>query len=337
MPKSLLRIDDLKTFYKTDKGDIKAVSGVNLELNKGERLGLAGESGCGKTTLGSSILRLVPRPGEIVDGKLIFDGENLLPKDEAYMRRLRWKRIAMVFQGAMNSLNPVFTVGRQIAEAIMLHDKVTKREAYDRVRDLLELVGLSSEQIDAYPHQLSGGMKQRAVIAMAISLNPDLLIADEPTTALDVTIQAQIMDLLESLEDRYGMSVLHITHNLALLAQTTEKLAIMYAGRIREYGDTVSIFKRPVDPYTKGLIASVPTVKGAREEALFSIPGRPPDLLKPPEGCRFWPRCPIAQDICKKKRPKLKDVGGTLVACHFAEDVKGMTARELWRRGETNE
>lgn len=330
MPKSLLRLNELKTQYKTEKGPVKAVGGVNIEVNPGERIGLAGESGCGKSTLGYSILNLVPRPGEIVDGEVIFDGEDLTTKAEPYIRRMRWKRIAMVFQGAMNSLNPVFTVGKQIAEAIMLHDKVTKREAYDRVRDLLELVGLSPEKIDSYPHQLSGGMKQRAVIAMAISLNPDLLIADEPTTALDVTIQAQIMDLMKSLQQRYGMAMLHITHNLALLAQTTEKLAIMYAGRIREYGDTVSIFKNPLDPYTKGLIASVPTVRRAKEERLFSIPGRPPNLINPPKGCRFSPRCPVAQDICKKKRPKLHELGESLVACHFAEDLMGMDAHELW-------
>lgn len=330
MPEPLLRLENLKTHYQTKEGPVQAVSDVDLEIDEGDRVGLAGESGCGKTTLGSSLLRLVPDPGEIVGGKILFDGEDLTKKSEDYIRRTRWKRISMVFQGAMNSLNPIFTVGKQIAEAIMLHDKVTKREAYDRVRDLLELVGLSSEQIDAYPHQLSGGMKQRAVIAMAISLNPDLLIADEPTTALDVTIQAQIMDLMDSLQERYGMGMLHITHNLALLAQTTEKLAIMYAGRIREYGDTVSIFKSPIDPYTKGLIASIPTVTRAKEKALFSIPGRPPNLLNPPKGCRFWPRCPIAQDVCKKKLPELKEVGGSLAACHFAEDIKNMKAHELW-------
>lgn len=330
MPNSLLRLNDLKTHYKTEKGSVKAVGGVNIELHPGERVGLAGESGCGKSTLGYSILNLVPRPGEIVDGEVIFDGEDLTTKRDPYIRRIRWKRIAMVFQGAMNSLNPVFTIGKQIAEAIMLHDKVTKREAYDRVRDLLELVGLSPEKIDSYPHQLSGGMKQRAVIAMAISLNPDLLIADEPTTALDVTIQAQIMDLMKSLQQRYGMAMLHITHNLALLAQTTEKLAVMYAGRIREYGDTVSIFKDPLDPYTKGLIASVPTVRRAKEKRLFSIPGRPPNLINPPKGCRFSPRCPVAQDICKKKRPVLHELAGSLVACHFAEDLQDMVAHELW-------
>ena len=330
LPEEVLRTKDLSVYYFTNGPPVRAVDGVTITLNKGEVLGIAGESGCGKTTLAMALMNLVQPPGKIVSGQIFLEGEPLIGKSEDYWRTIRWKKIAMVFQSAMNALNPVFRVGDQVAEAIMLHERVGREEAYERVRELFGLVNIDPAMIYAFPHQLSGGMKQRVVIAMAIALIPTVLIADEPTTALDVTIQAQILDLLKYLQRRYKMSMIYISHDLAVIAEVADKVAIMYAGKIAEYGNVVDIFKSPIHPYTKGLIASVPTVSKAKEKELIYIPGSPPNLADPPKGCRFYDRCPYAKDICKNEEPPLIKVGDSLVACHFADEVKDITPEDMW-------
>ena len=335
----ILEVNHLKTYYITGKGDVKAVDDVTFKLEKGKTLGLAGESGSGKTTIGLSVMKLLPPNGKIVDGDIIIDGESIVDKDEEIMRKkYRWKKVSMIFQGAMNSLNPVLRVGDQIAEVLMLHQGLSKEEAISTVKELFTLVGLDPGRVYDYPHQFSGGMKQRAVIAMAIATTPDIIIADEPTTALDVTTQAQIIELLKGLKRRYGLSIIYITHDLGVLAEIADKVAIMYAGQIMEYGDTIPVYKEPIHPYTKGLIYSVPTVLGAKRKEMFSIEGEPPDLANPPKGCRFAPRCPYAQEICYEKVPPEVEVDGQIVRCHFAEELKDVkpeefwTSKEFWRR-----
>jgi len=305
---ALLEVDGLRTYYFTREGIVKAVDNVSLSLERGESLGLAGESGCGKSTLGYSILRLVPPPGRIVGGKILFDGKDILRLDEeSFRKEYRWKRISMVFQGAMNALNPVRRIGDQIVEAILAHDEsATEEEAYKRAGDLLELVGIERARLRSYPHELSGGMKQRVVIAMALALNPDLLIADEPTTALDVVVQAQILNLLKELKEKLRMSLILITHDLSVIAEIADKVAIMYAGKIVEWGTSEQIFENPQHPYTRGLISSIPRLRG--KKSLFWIPGQPPDLINPPPGCRFHPRCPYAMDRCRREEPPMIEV-----------------------------
>ena len=282
-------------------------------------MGLAGESGCGKTTLALSILRILPPGGTILGGKILLENANILTLNEQEMReKIRWKKISLVFQGAMNALNPVFNVGDQIVEAITTHEPGTSRsEAAERVRKLLGLVGIEASRLDNYPHELSGGMKQRAVIAMALACNPKLLIADEPGTALDVIVQAQTLKLLIKLQQELNLSMILITHDLSIIAETCQKLAIMYAGKLVEFGDVVVIFKEPIHPYTQGLISAFPDITGPRTR-MKSIPGSPPDLLYPPTGCRFHPRCTYALDICKKKEPILARIGKDhFIACHL--------------------
>ena len=305
---ALLEIDGLRTYYFTSEGVVKAVDNVSLSLERGESLGLAGESGCGKSTFGYSILRLVPPPGRIVGGKIVFDGKDILRLDEETFRKeYRWKRISMVFQGAMNALNPVRRIGDQIVEAILAHDEnATEEEAYKRAGDLLELVGIERVRLRSYPHELSGGMKQRVVIAMALALNPDLLIADEPTTALDVVVQAQILNLLKELKNKFKMSLILITHDLSVIAEIADKVAIMYAGKVVEWGTSEQIFENPQHPYTRGLISSVPRLRG--KKSLFWIPGQPPDLINPPHGCRFHPRCPYVMERCRREEPPMIEV-----------------------------
>ena len=327
---NVLEVKNLRVHYTTARGDVQAVRGVSFSLKRGETLGLAGESGCGKSTLGYSLMRLLPANAKIISGEILLEGENVIDMDEVMLRKIRWKKISMIFQGAMNALNPVFTVGDQIAEVLTLHEGMTKREAYEVVRELFIQVGLDPSRIKDYPHQLSGGMKQRVVIAMALALNPSVVIADEPTTALDVTIQAQIQDLMKRLQRRYGLSMIYITHDLAVLAEVSHRVMIMYAGQIMEIGDVVKIYKRPVHPYTKGLIASVPTIQKVKEKRLISIPGAPPDLVNPPSGCPFRLRCPFAKEICKEKEPPYVNVDGVLVKCHFARELADVSPEEAW-------
>jgi len=301
------------------RGWVRAAEGVNIRVEKGEALGLAGESGCGKTTVAMSILKILPQGGTIRGGKIIFDGTDLVPLSENEMRKIRWKGIAIVFQGAMNAMNPVLKVGDQIVEAIRTHEPdVSSKESWERARKLFELVGIDPERVDNYPHEFSGGMRQRALIAMALAANPKFLIGDEPGTALDVIVQAQTLKLMRDLRERLGLSMLVISHDLSILAETCEKIAIMYAGRIVEYGDAESVFKEPLHPYTQGLIKAFPSIKGERIR-LTSIPGQPPDLLRPPPACRFNPRCPYVMDVCKKIDPPLEESGrgDHLVACHL--------------------
>jgi peptide/nickel transport system ATP-binding protein len=314
----VLDVEGLKTYYKTLRGDVKAVDGVSFRVEKGEALGLAGESGCGKTTLALSIVRLLPSGGKVVAGKIMFDGTSLGDMtDEELRKQVRWKGISLVFQGAMNAFNPVFKVGDQIVEAIRTHESdISKKEAWRRTGDLFELVGIERERATSYPHEFSGGMKQRALIAMALALNPKLLIADEPGTALDVIVQAQVLKLMRELKDKLGLGMVLISHDLSILAETCDNLAIMYAGKIVEYGDVYEVFKEPLHPYTQGLVGAFPKLKGPRTK-LVSVPGSPPDLLDPPSGCHFHPRCPYMMDICKTDEPPLMKTGAKehYVAC----------------------
>ena len=319
--KPLLDINDLTVHYKILRGYVKAVEGVNLQLRKGETLGLAGESGCGKTTMALSIMRLLPPNGRIVRGKIIFDGEDIttLPEDRV-RKEIRWKKIAIVFQGAMNALNPVYSIGEQIIEAIRFHEpEVHKDEALERAKKLLELVGIDPSRVNNYPHEFSGGMRQRAMIAMALACNPKLLIADEPGTALDVIVQAQVLKLIVELQKKLNLSLILITHDLSIISETCEKAAIMYAGKLVENGSVYKIFKEPLHPYTQGLIASFPDIYAPKAE-IKSIEGQPPDLLNPPSGCRFHPRCQYAMDICRVKEPPYVEVEKEhFVACHLVK------------------
>jgi len=306
---AILQLDNLTTNYKTLRGWVRAAEGVNFELEKGKALGLVGESGCGKTTVALSILKILPAGGRIRSGKILFDGKDLVPLSDNEMRKIRWKGISIVFQGSMNALNPVFKIGSQIVEAIRLHEPdVSKSDAYRRAEALLEMVGVEPSRVNNYPHEFSGGMRQRALIAMALAANPKVLVADEPGTALDVIVQAQVLQLMRSLKEKLGLSMLMISHDLSIVAEVCERVAIMYAGHVVEYGDIETIFKEPLHPYTQGLLGAFPSI-GEKRKKLLSIPGQPPDLLNPPKGCRFNPRCPYAMDVCKEKDPQLERVG----------------------------
>jgi oligopeptide/dipeptide ABC transporter ATP-binding protein len=310
----LLRVRDLKTYFVTEHGSgtARAVDGVSFDLKPGETLGIVGESGCGKTVTSLSILRLVPEPpGHILPGSLIeFEGRNLLTLTAAELREIRGNRIAMIFQEPMTSLNPVFTVGDQIAEAAIIHQHLSRSAARARAIEMLQLVGIPDpgERADHYPHQLSGGMRQRVMIAMALVCHPQVLIADEPTTALDVTIQAQILELLGRLQKELGMAVLLITHDLGVVAGHADRVVVMYAGKIVETADTTALFDRPVHPYTEGLLAAVPRIDAPRSR-LHAIPGQVPAATAWPVGCRFHPRCPYAWDKCVAEEPPLLETG----------------------------
>lgn len=316
MVEPFLRVSDLNVNYDSPNGPISAVQGVSFKLNKGETLGIAGESGCGKSTTGYAIINLLPKNGHVASGKVLYCGRDLLSFSPQAMQKIRWKEIAMVFQGAMNSLNPVKTVGSQIAEPIIFHNSTSKGEARKRAQELLELVGIDSKRFWGYPHEFSGGMKQRAVIAMALACNPHLLLADEPTTALDVMVQAQIMKLLSSLQKQLNLSLILITHDLALLAETCDRVVIMYAGNILELGNSTEIFLDPVHPYTRALIHSIPNIQGEKSIAQ-PIPGSPPNLNKEINGCPFAPRCSLVNDECRRQKPVLVRRKGRLVACHL--------------------
>ena len=315
----LLRVENLRMYYKTIRGYVKAVDDVSFKLNKEDSLGLAGESGCGKTSTALAVLTLLPWNAKIIDGKIIFDGGDIAKMSDSEIRRkIRWKRISMIFQGAMNALHPTYTIGHQISEAILQHEDVTKEEALERAEKLLGIVGLESEKIKRYPHELSGGMKQRVVTAMALACNPDLVIADEPTTALDVIVQAQVLKVMKELQQKLKLSWILITHDLSMITETCNRLGIMYAGKIVEYGDLKQLYEEPLHPYTEKLLAAFPSITGPKR-GLSSIPGSPPDLLRPPPGCRFHPRCPYAKEICRKEEPAILSVDNKehYVACHL--------------------
>src|SRR5213592_4969010 len=304
MAEVLLSVRNLKTYFYTDEGVVKAVDGLSYELRKGQTLGIVGESGSGKSVHALSVMRLIPQPpGKIVDGQILFDGTNLLKLPEDEMRKVRGNRIAMIFQEPMTSLNPVLTIGEQIAEAVMLHQGLAKKDAWDRAVEMLEKVKipLARERVRDYPHQMSGGMRQRVMIAMALSCNPSILIADEPTTALDVTIQAQILELMKRLQRNHGSSILLITHDMGVVSDLAERVAVMYAGSVVEEGTKAAVFRDPQHPYTWGLLGSIPRVGRPRVRRLTAIPGTPPSLLALPPGCRFAPRCRHRFDRCDVK------------------------------------
>jgi oligopeptide/dipeptide ABC transporter ATP-binding protein len=308
----LLKINNLKTHFFTEEGVVKAVDGVSYDVFPGEILGLVGESGCGKSVSALSVLRLIPDPpGKIIDGEIIFEGEDILKMDDGEVRHIRGNNIAMIFQEPMTSLNPVLTIGRQLTETLELHLKMDKRGATLRAIELLELVGIpdAKSRIKDYPHQFSGGMRQRVMIAMALSCNPKLLLADEPTTALDVTIQAQILELLTRLTKELGTSVIIITHNLGVVARYADRVNVMYAGRVVESATAAELYAKPRHPYTLGLLKSVPRLDEVKKQRLDPIEGMPPDLARLDGGCPFRPRCKFATDRCKEENPVLETVG----------------------------
>lgn len=324
----LLEVNDLKTYFDTDEGTVKAVDGVSFHIDKGETLAVVGESGSGKSVTSLSIMRLIPMPpGRIAGGEMLFNGSDLVKKSERQMRKIRGNDISMIFQEPMTSLNPVYTVGDQIAEAIVLHQGKSQRQGMKMAADMLELVGIPEpgKRVKNYPHQMSGGMRQRVMIAMALSCGPQLLIADEPTTALDVTIQAQILDLMRKLQREIGMSILFITHDLGVVAEIADRVVVMYAGRAVEEANVNTIFARPRMPYTMGLLNSVPRVdKAAEHQArLEAIPGNVPNPLHLPQGCAFHPRCKFATEACKEGIPPLYDTGdGHMVRCIRWEEIE---------------
>lgn len=327
----LLAVDDLAIHYQTGAGPVQAVDGVSFALRPGEALGLVGESGCGKTTAAKAMLRLLPPNGEVPRGRIDFAGRDLLGLDPEAMRRVRWNEIAWISQAAMNALDPVYTVGDQILEAMSAHRKINKREAWTHAEELFRAVGIDPGRLSAYPHEMSGGMKQRAVIAMALALDPQLIVADEPTTALDVVTQAQILSRLSKLRRERGLALMFITHDISVVVQTCDRVAVMYGGQIMETGPVREVFARPFHPYTMGLTNAFPTLEGAQRE-LISIPGSPPNLLDPPPGCRFAERCPFATERCRSETPALATVGEERrAACHYPDQ-----AEEFRRRAASN-
>lgn len=319
MSENLLHIKDLSIEFRTFDGVVKAINKLNLQLPKGKTLGLVGETGAGKTTTALAIMGLVPNPpGVITSGEIFFEGKDLLKADKKMLQELRGDKIAMIFQNPMTSLNPVYTVGQQIAGVIMEHEKVSKSEAMVKAGEMLEIVGIPKERLGNYPHEFSGGMKQRVCIAMGLACNPSLLIADEPTTALDVTIQAQILDLMKGLKDKYQTSTIFITHALGVVADIADYVAVIYAGSVIEYGDLKSIFTNPSHPYTKGLFGCIPDIEAEESQRLYVIRGAMPDPTKLPEGCKFCKRCDYAKEICSSVEPEDVDLGdGHIVKCHL--------------------
>lgn len=318
----LLRVNNLKTYFYTSKGVVKAVDGVSFEIKAGETLGIVGESGSGKSMTALSILRLVPLPGKIVEGEIFLDGTNLLKLPEREMRRIRGSKIAIIFQDPMTALNPVLTIGRQIYETIIYHDKTDKRTAIERAIELLRSVEIPrpSTRIKEYPHQFSGGMRQRVMIAIALSHNPKVLIADEPTTGLDVTIQAQILELIEKTQEKSNSSAIIITHDMGVIAERVDNVLVMYAGKPIEYGDVETIFYESKHPYTKGLLKSIPKLNQKKDERLVPIDGLLPSLLNLPEGCPFSPRCSYAKEICYAKSPVPVNLNEKhVVSCHLVK------------------
>ena len=299
----LLDVEDLQTYYNARGGVVKAVDGISFQLNEGESLGIAGESGCGKTTLGLSLMKLLPPNGWVSGGKIRLDGQDIVTMDESKFRKeVRWRKISTIFQGAMSALNPVYTIGYQLAEPLIYHQKMSKKDAESKSIDVLKSVGMDRDVFLRYPHELSGGMKQRVIIAMALILNPKIVIADEPTTALDVIVQAQVINLLKKLKRENRLSIILITHDLGLISEIADKVGIMYAGRMVEFGSIEEVYDSPKHPYTEKLLKSVPRLKGRKRKLEF-IPGTPPDLTNPPTGCRFHPRCHKVMEICSRQEP----------------------------------
>jgi oligopeptide/dipeptide ABC transporter ATP-binding protein len=330
---ALLDVKDLKTYFRTDDGIVKAVDGVSFSVEKGQTLSIVGESGSGKSVTCLTIMGLNPKKNTISSGQALFKDEDLLHMSARRLRQIRGNDIAMIFQDPMTSLNPVHKIGDQLAEAVLLHQDVTKKQAKARGLELLKAVGIprAERRIDDYPHQFSGGMRQRVMIAMALVNDPDLLIADEPTTALDVTTQAQILTLMNNLQKEFDSAIIIITHDLGVVAETADDVVVMYAAEVVEQGSVDSIFGRPHMPYTWGLLGSLPRLD-ADLERLVQIKGQPPSLLRPPAGCRFHPRCPYVMDICKKEDPPLKPVSGQpahFAACHLDEETKDREAEKL--------
>ena len=323
----LLEVRDLRVSFRTEDGLVRAVDGVSFDIAPGEVLGIVGESGSGKSVTVMSIMRLIRDPNAVFEGEVIYKGRDLLKLEPGQMRGVRGSEIAMIFQDPMTSLNPVHKVGSQLVEAILLHQDITKSAARRRALDLLKAVGIprADARIDDYPHQFSGGMRQRVMIAMALVNNPDLLIADEPTTALDVTTQAQILDLMKRLQDEFGSAIIMITHDLGVVAEVADDVVVMYAARVQEEGEVRNLFKRPNHPYTWGLLGSLPRLN-QDVERLVQISGQPPSLLFPPKGCRFHPRCSYVMPICSQTEPELADVpeatGHHRVRCHLDQETK---------------
>jgi len=306
--KPLLSVRNLRVAFKTKKGAAYAVDDVSFDVYKGEVFGIAGESGSGKSTIGLSILRLIEEPGKIESGQIIFDGKNILDFDEQQLRDYRWRDVSMIFQGAMNAFNPVMRIGEQLVDVMLAHSNISEDDAYKRATELLELVGIDKVFINRYPFELSGGMKQRAMIAMSLALNPKLLIADEPTTSIDVIRQVEVLRLLKGLQTKLGLSMIYITHDLSIMAAVADRIGIMYAGKLIEQGTVEQIYVSPAHPYTRLLVESIPTLEGTQER-LKGIPGQPPNPLSYPSGCRFHPRCPYAMNVCALRHPDLKPVG----------------------------
>ena len=312
---ALLEVKNLMMYYKTRAGWVRAVDNVSFSLERGEAVGLVGESGCGKTSLAMSILKLLPENADIKEGHILFDGKDLVPLNEGQMSKYRWERISMIFQAAMNSLNPVYTVGDQILEAIQYHIPMDETTARKRIAELFEFVGLDPGVMDQYPHEYSGGMKQRAIIAMALSCDPDVIIADEPTTALDVIVQDRILKRMDEIRKELNMAMIYISHDIAVIAEVSDRIGVMYAGKMMEMADAYAIFKEPRQPYTHALMSAFPSVKGEKHE-LMELSGEPPNLISPPSGCRFHPRCSNATTMCSEKEPAFSQAApGHFFAC----------------------
>ncbi|HQN05798.1 MAG TPA: ABC transporter ATP-binding protein [Anaerolineaceae bacterium] len=327
----LMQIKDLSVTYETRLGPVSAVEGVSFDILKGEILGLVGESGCGKSTMGKALMRMIQPPGRISSGKLIFDGENIMTYDENEMRDFRGRKISMIFQDPMTSLNPVQRVDEHLVEAIQVHEpKTNSSDALARSNTLMEQLGIQKQRMKNYPHQLSGGMRQRVMIGLGLVLNANLIVADEATTSLDVIVEAKLVDQLKEIRDEFGVTLLVITHNIALVAEISDRVAVMYAGHLVELGTVEKIFDNPLHPYTYGLLLSVPNIKLDEREELYKMGGEPPNLTHPPKGCRFHPRCPKAMPICETIEPQFQEVArGRFVKCWLYENHPDKTTKKI--------
>ena len=332
---SLLKIKNLSTEYHTLEGNVKAVDDISFSVKKGEALGVVGESGCGKSTVMKSILKLLPKNGKISSGKIIYKDQDITGYNNKQLREIRWKEISIISQGAMNSFNPVYNIGKQLIEVMTIQGNYNEKEARKKAAELFEIVGLDKKRLNDYPHQMSGGMRQRSMIAMSLALDPSLIIADEPTTALDVVIQDRILGKISELQKQMNLSMLFVTHDISIIAEVCQRLMVMYSGKIAEISTTHNIFKKPCHPYTMGLINAIPTVVKSTEH-LVSIPGYPPNLINPPKGCRFAPRCPFATEKCRNKAPAMRSISENhRAACHYTnravEFRQKANNRETWK------